>query len=304
MDRGRVSAAIQQGSAQVNTVAILGLGAMGSRMARSLLRAGFRVQVWNRNPARSAPLIAEGAVVASTPAAAAQDAKWVLSMVRDDAASLQVWTAPETGALAAMNSAAIAIESSTLSVNWARELARHCQSRAIDLLEAPVVGTLPQADARQLIHLVGGDAAVLERALPVLEAIGGAIHHIGPHGTATALKLMVNTLLATQVAILAELLELGSRLDITPARALEVLAKTPVLSPAGQVAAQSILQRNFMPLFPIELAAKDLGYSEAAAAECDLQLPVTEAVARVLRDAVAAGLGGMHLTAVARLLLP
>jgi 3-hydroxyisobutyrate dehydrogenase len=161
-------------------ISVLGLGAMGSRMAANLIKAGYQVTVWNRNPSAVQALVAAGALAAPTPKEAARDADFVIAMVRDNEASRQVWLDSDTGALAGMSSHAIAIESSTLTAQWIRELAARLDERAVSLLDAPVVGSTPQAEAAQLIYFVGGDAGTLARSEDVLKAMGSSIHHVGP----------------------------------------------------------------------------------------------------------------------------
>jgi 3-hydroxyisobutyrate dehydrogenase len=187
-------------------VAFLGLGEMGSRMSTSLIRAGFEVTVWNRTSTRTAPLLSLGAKVANYPNAAAADADFVVAMLRDDAASRDVWTNPIYGALNAMKPGAIAIESSTLTVGWVKQLGELALAQRVSLLDAPVSGSTPAAESKQLVCLVGGDAVALERARPVFNALGGAIHHAGPTGSGAAVKLMLNALLGIQAAAMAELI--------------------------------------------------------------------------------------------------
>src|SRR5262245_53881475 len=124
----------------MSRVAVLGMGSMGSRMAVHLLHAGHAVAVWNRTPSRTKPLVAAGARAAASPRDAVRDAEFVISMVRDDDASQTVWLDPESGALAGISRKAVALESSTLSVAWARALAARCQKAGVDFLDAPVLG--------------------------------------------------------------------------------------------------------------------------------------------------------------------
>src|SRR5271168_1104442 len=138
-------------------IAVLGLGAMGRRMAVRLLRAGHSVSVYNRSAGPLHDLVAAGAMAGTTPRAAADGAEIVIAMVRDNEASRAVWCDEQDGALKGIGAGAIAIESSTLTPGWVRELAAKVQQTGANLLDAPVVGSRPQADAGQLIHLVGGD---------------------------------------------------------------------------------------------------------------------------------------------------
>jgi 3-hydroxyisobutyrate dehydrogenase len=220
-------------------------------------------------------------------------------MVRDDEASRQVWLAPEDGALPAMSKDQVGIESSTLSTGGVRELSAAFADRRISFLDAPVVGTRAQADAKTLIHVVGGDAELVERAKPIFSAIGGAVHHAGPSGSGTALKLVVNALLGIQVAALGELLAAAERMGLDPRRAGEILVEMPSCSASAKGVTLAMLSRNFAPAFPVELVAKDFGYLlrdtaiEAA--------PVSAAAGFVFERAIATGLAAENMTAVAKL---
>lgn len=285
----------------MSKVAFLGIGAMGSRMAGNLLKAGHAVTVWNRSAARSGPLVAAGAAIAPTPHAAVAGADYAIAMVRDDVASREVWLHPETGALKGLGRDAIAIESSTLTVGWVRILAESCAGAGMAFLDAPVAGSRPQAEAGQLIYLVGGDAATLARAESLLMAMAGAVHHAGEAGAGTAVKLAVNALLGVQVAALAELIGLLRKAGVDAARAVEIVSATPVCSPAAKAAAGSMLAGAFAPLFPVELVAKDFGYAGTLAEAVGAATPVVDASRAVFTRAVAAGMGADNLTGIARL---
>lgn len=210
---------------------------MGSRLAASLLQAGHAVSVWNRTPERAEPLLALGARAAASPAEAANGAAFVLAVLRDDEASRIVWCDPNDGALAAMNAGAVAVECSTLTPDWIAALAQQANWRGIALVDAPLVGSRPQAEARQLVFLAGGAAEAVERARPVLLAAGAALHHAGGPGDGMRLKLAVNALFAIQVAALAELLSGLAAAGMPAPHVLEILGHLPVLSAAGKGAA-------------------------------------------------------------------
>ncbi|WP_425146063.1 NAD(P)-dependent oxidoreductase [Deinococcus sp.] len=284
-------------------VAVLGLGAMGSRMAQNLLRAGHEVVVYNRSPEAAASLEAAGATRAATPRAAAEGADIVVSMVTDDSASRGVWLDEEAGALHGLGAGTLAIESSTLTPGWMLELKGWIEARGAALLDAPVVGSRPQAEAGQLIYLLGGPASSVERARPVLEVMGGTLHHVGEVGQGTALKLAVNALFAVQVAAVGELLGFLHRSGLPEARAAEVLGSLPVTSPAANGALAQIVARTYAPLFPIQLAEKDLTYVLDAAKGVGADLPTSAAVHDVFQRAVQAGYGADQISGVAQLFL-
>jgi 3-hydroxyisobutyrate dehydrogenase len=282
-------------------VAFLGLGAMGTRMARKLIDVGHVVAVWNRTPERTKPLAGAGAQVANTPREAATGAEIVIAMVRDDDASRAVWLDAKIGAVHQMVPGAIAVDCSTLTISWTRELASTLKKRGLDFLDAPVVGSRPQADAAQLIQLVGGDKGVLARAEPVFGAFSSARHWCGPNGAGAAMKLAVNALFGIQVAALAELIGFLRKHGSDPAEVVEVLGALPVLSPAAKGACSSIVSRNFAPMFPVELVEKDFGYAIAAARSLGTSAPVTTAARAVYATALEKGFGAEHLTSVLRL---
>ncbi|WP_372423821.1 NAD(P)-dependent oxidoreductase [Salinarimonas chemoclinalis] len=285
----------------VATIAFLGLGEMGSRMAARLLAAGHPLRVWNRTAARCAPLAGAGAVVAPTPRAAAAGADVAISMLRDDEACRAAWLAPETGALAGLATGALVVDCSTVSPGFARELATAVRDAGVAALDAPVAGSRPQADARGLVFLVGGEAADLARAEPLLLSMGAAAVHAGPSGAGATAKLAVNALLAVQTAAAAELVALLRTVASDPPRAMAAILATPVASPALRGAVAAMLARSHAPLFPLELAAKDLGYALALAGAAGIPVPMTSAAASRIDDAIAASLGDCNITALALL---
>jgi 3-hydroxyisobutyrate dehydrogenase len=285
-------------------IAILGLGAMGSRMAKRLLQAGYTVAVYNRSSSPMAELVRAGAIGGKTPRMAAEGAEIVIAMVRDDEASRAVWCDERDGAATALGSGAIAIESSTLSPSWVSELGAKVRNTGAAFLDAPVVGSRPQADAGQLIHLVGGDKEVFDRARNVLSALGGVAHHVGPVGSGATLKLVVNALFGTQVAALAELLALLHRSGGDPVALGEVLSSLPVTSPAAKGALALMLKKLDSPLFPIDLVEKDFAYTLAHAGTASTELPLTRAAHGLFAKAKAEGLEGSNITALARLYWP
>lgn len=286
----------------MTTIAFLGLGSMGRRMCARLVDAGHTVNVWNRTRPPCTDDLIDGVTWADTPKAAAQGAAFVISMLSDDAASKQVWTSDGDGALFGMTPQAIAIESSTLSPDWVCQLGQIATQHGIRLLEAPVSGSLPQADAGQLVYLVGGDAATLDAARHVLRSMGSAMHLVGPRGCGALTKLATNTLLGVQVTALAEVFGMFARYGVDTAPIVDAMASTTVWSPAASVIAKSIGSRDFAPRFPIRLIAKDFGYMASACGE-PTSAPTIGAAHRVFDQAMRAGMGDLHMTGVARLFL-
>ncbi|MBU9174079.1 NAD(P)-dependent oxidoreductase [Burkholderia gladioli] len=284
----------------MSRIAVLGLGAMGSRMAAKLIEAGHCLNVWNRTAAAAQALEAVGTRRSATPREAVNGAEFVIAMLRDDAASREVWLDPAQGALAGMAPEAVAIESSTLTPAWVRELGEQARQAGVALLDAPVSGSRAQAEARQLVYLVGGEAAVLARAEPVLAAMGSGIRHAGPLGSGALAKLAANALLGVQVTALAELIGLLAEQGADVERVLSAVAVTSVWAPVAHYLAGSMQAGNFAPQFPVELIGKDFEYLSRTAGE-RAALPVIEAAGAVFVRAEARGLGALNMTSVVNL---
>jgi 3-hydroxyisobutyrate dehydrogenase len=286
----------------MSAIAFLGLGAMGSRMAAHLLAAGHDLSVWNRDHSKAKSLVDQGARLAASPRQAAVDADIVIAMTRDDGSSRDVWLSPESGALSSMKSGAIAIECSTLSSAWIKELHTEAQLRGVPLIDAPVVGSRPQAEATQLIFLVGSDMPALTLVQPVLSKMGAAVHHVGPVGAGTRIKLAINALFAVQVATMAELLNYLNQGGFTPQHALEIISSTPVLSMAAKGAGASMVSGNFAPMFPVELVEKDLSnLKHDITQEQRGSTPISDAAYYIFKQGLENGLGELNLTSVYKL---
>ena len=287
-------------------VTVLGMGAMGSRMAISLIEAGHRVTVWNRSPDKTQPLVTAGAKAAKTPREAVTEAEYVISMVRDDRASKEVWLG-ENGALDGMLKTAIAIESSTLSLSWIQELSHNFQQQGITFTDAPVAGTRPQAEAASLIYFVGGDIAVFEKVKPILQAMGSAVHYAGEIGSGMSIKLAVNSLFAIQVSAVGELISMMRQSGLD-AQAWEIVASTPICSPAAAMAGRAMIEQKFAPLFPIALVNKDLNYAIATVQnnkqnnqQNKIDLPLVKAAQKTYAKAIEQGYGEDNITGIAQI---
>jgi 3-hydroxyisobutyrate dehydrogenase len=278
-------------------VAFLGLGTMGTGMARRLLAAGFPLAVYNRDAAKSAPLAAEGAIAALSPRAAAAGADVVISMLADDDAARALWLG-KSGALRGARRGAIVVECSTVSVAWIGKLSAAAARRGCELLDAPVTGSKPQAAAGELCFLVGGSAAALERVRPVLAAMSRKVEHVGPSGSGALLKLVNNFLCGVQTASLAEALAIIERAGLDRAKALEVLTKGAPGSPLLQTFSGRMTARAYTPNFVLRLMAKDLRYAKKEGASRKVPMATATAALKVFDRAIAAGHGDDDVSSV------
>ena len=278
-------------------VALLGLGTMGAGMASNLLKAGFSLSVYNRTAAKAQALVGAGAHFASTPAAAAIGASVIISMLADDAASREVWLGEE-GALEAAEKSAVLIESSTVSPAWIAELAAVAAQRGSDFLDAPVTGSRMQAEAGQLSFLVGGSAAALEKAAPVLKAMSKEIVHLGSVGSGAKMKLINNFLCGVQVASLAEGLTWIERSGLDLEKALSVLKSGAPGSPLLGAISARMVSKKYDVNFLLRLMTKDLLYAQNEATGCHVDLKTAEVARSLFEAAIAQGFGDEDMSSV------
>lgn len=281
-------------------LAVLGLGAMGARMAERLSKGGHGLRVWNRSGIPRANGSLEK-FAARSPREAVLEADIVIAMLRDDAASEDVWLTEEYGALSAMKPGAVVVECSTLTPSWVKRLASACSSQQLEFVDAPVVGSRPQAESGTLSFLAGGRRDTVERLTPLLLTLGANVHHLGDSPAGTVAKLVVNGLFGVQVAALAELLAFAERLSLNLDSFVPLLTSLPVMSPASSAAAQAMVQGRFEPLFPVNLAQKDLHYAHRTATEHQTQLPLISVAEQVFSRVNERGWAAENLTAAIKL---
>lgn len=280
-----------------DTIAFIGLGAMGAPMAANLLSAGFKVRAWNRSADKARSLAERGASVCASIAEAVDGAAFVVSIVADDEATRQVMLGRE-GVVASAAPGTIIIDSSTNTPAMAREVAAAARGREIDHLDAPVSGSTPQSRNRELVFMVGGDADVLERARPVLEAMGRMVVHCGDSGAGATIKLVNNMLSGTMNAAIAEAMAVACAAGVSTEAAQAVLSEGAAGSRLTRVKIPKMLGRDFSPQFQLGLMDKDLRYFLTLAQQVDQPAPVASLVRSQLQAARRAGLGELDVCAL------
>ena len=282
-------------------IAFIGLGAMGSRMAEQLVKAGHQLTVWNRTPEKADKLVKSGVILAKTPKEAAETADFVFSMVRDDKASEYVWLDAQDGVVNASNKNFVAIECSTLSISYIKYLSEKLSRYSIPFLDAPLAGSRPQAEAAKLIFVVGGHREVFEKVQSLFKVMGSSAHYMGTNSSGAATKLLINGLFGIQLAAMAELLSLGKKLGLNLEEAIRAIANTPVCSLAAKLSAESMLTNSFNPAFPIDLVAKDFGLIDQAAEETLSSAPISKSALFVYKEAIAQGYAQDNITGIIQL---
>lgn len=272
-------------------IGFIGLGIMGRGMTNNLLKAGHKVMVWNRTPARMDEFAAAGAQTASSPAELAAQCDVILICVSDTPDVEEVLFG-ENGVSAGVKSGALVVDHSTISPQKTVEMAKRLNTQGVAYLDAPVSGGSEGAKNGTLSIMVGGEAVDFERAMPILQAYGKTITHVGAQGAGQMAKLVnqilvvVNQLAASEALLFAQAggLDLAKTIDAVKGGA----AGSWMLANRGP----QMIVRDFHPGFTIDLQQKDLRLVLEAADEMGIPLIATSMVFQMYRTLQAQGLGG------------
>lgn len=280
-------------------VAFCGLGQMGGPMAACLVRAGHDVVVWSRTTSKTEDLVASGARAAPSPADAARDAEVVITMLATPDVVRQVILGAE-GVAAAVPAGAVLVEMSTVGptvvVDMGQRLSALRGEGEVELLDAPVLGSVPQAEAGNLKLFVGGSEDALARCGKVLEAMGEPVH-VGPSGAGAAVKLVINSALGALMGSLGEALALGDAWGLDEDILLDALEVSP-LGPTVTRKRQNIAGETYPPNFKLALARKDMALVVEAAERAGLHLRIAHAAKDWLDEADESGLGDLDYSSV------
>ena len=262
------------------TVGFIGLGLMGGPMAKNLAKAGFPLVVWNRTREKAEELVRESTGLdvkaGANPRETADKADFLITIVSDPPALEEVlWG--QNGAIEGLRRGATYVDSSTVSPDLVRRIGTACAQRGVGFLDAPVTGGTWGADKGELVFMVGGEKEVLERAKPVLEALGKRIFLLGPTGAGQTVKLAMNLILALQVDALAEALALVATEGVPGERLIEVLQSSMARAGVLDVKAPFMLKNEFPASFPLRLMHKDMRLALELAKRHGLNLPAAEA---------------------------
>jgi 3-hydroxyisobutyrate dehydrogenase len=247
----------------MSTIAVLGLGKMGSAMAARLLASGHSLHLYNRTSARAASLVRKGAQLFATPAQACMGVDAIICMVADDPASQAIWSGAQGVLAGTPKPNAFAVECSTLSHAWVLELATKAKAGGLRYLDAPVTGLPDQAAAGELTLLVGADSADLAGARGMLDALSQRIIHFGAVGTGTAYKLIINMLGAVQIASVAESMAIAERAGLDLRTIAQAIATGQAASPQVVRSSQRIVAGDYLQdvVFTPQLRLKDVSYA-------------------------------------------
>jgi len=287
----------------VTRVGFLGLGRMGAPMAANLAKAGHELTVWNRSPHKAVTFATEhGAVAAETPAEVAEQAEIVITMLADDAA-LAASHRDANGLQSALRPGALVIDMGTSSPNLITALAAQVADLGGAFIDAPVSGSVAAATGATLTIMAAGAADAIDRARPVLEAMGTKVFHLGPTGSGSAMKLAVNTVVHGLNCSLAEALVLAERAGIERTAAYEVFLISAIAAPFVAYRQQAFERPGEVAVaFRMVLAEKDLRLAEQLAADSGAELPQARRNKEIFTRAIEAGYGESDESAVAEYL--
>ncbi len=279
------------------SIGFIGLGIMGQPMALNLAKTGHPITVFNRTPAKTESLKSAGAKVAATPAEAAAEADFVISIVSDTAAMEEV-VLGKGGVLETVRSGAIVIDSSTISPVASRKFACKVAGKGASWLDAPVTGSKHLAEKGELTYMVGGDREAFDRALPVLQVMGKKHIYCGSHGLGLTAKLSQNVIQSTMIEIFCEGFVLAAKAGLKPHILMEVIQGSMARASLTDFKAPFIFRGDFTPYFPLKLMHKDITLALESAYAQNVPMPAAAAVKEVYGAAKAQGKGDQDYAAV------
>ena len=285
----------------IKKIAYLGLGTMGAGMASNLLKAGYKLTVWNRSAEKCKPFARKGARLAESPADAIRDADLVIYMLSNDQAVEEV-VFGANGILSGIKEGQIAMDMSTVLPATSLREQQAYSKRGVDFLDAPVFGSKNESANAELWIMAAGKKDTFEKVKPVLQHLGQTIHYFGKNGNATAMKLVGNLVVALELEALSEGLVLARKAGLDLSTVMEVVKVADFRSSLLVSNGQNILKRDFSTSFALKLMLKDAGLIDKFAGSLQSPIPGLRVVENHLKSAVALGFEKENASAVIKAL--
>ena len=285
----------------IKTISYLGLGTMGAGMASNLLKAGYKLTVWNRSAEKCKPFARKGARLAESPADAIRDADLVIYMLSNDQAVEEV-VFGANGILSGIKEGQIAMDMSTVLPATSLREQQAYSKRGVDFLDAPVFGSKNESANAELWIMAAGKKDTFEKVKSVLQHLGQTIHYFGKNGNATAMKLVGNLIVALELEALSEGLVLARKAGLDLTTVMEVVKVADFRSPLLVSNGQNILKRDFSTSFALKLMLKDAGLIDKFAGSLQSPIPGLRVVENHLKSAVALGFEKENASAVIKAL--
>lgn len=267
------------------TLGFVGVGAMGSRLVRRLRDHGYKTIVYDLDRSKAVALVDQGAWVANSPAELAQNADVILSCLTNDDAVRDAYLGRK-GILSDGIHGKVLLEMSTISPATSRELYMAGAGRGVNVMDVAISGSIPAVEKGTIVLLAGGDSEVFEAAQPIFQALASHWFLMGPSGSGSSMKLVVNAILGIAMQAIAEAIALGEAEGLDRKRLLDVLAQTAVIAPAHAGKLTRAGYNDYSPQFPLGLMNKDYRLMLEAARTANITLPATAAAFQVNSSAL------------------
>jgi len=271
-------------------IGFAGIGLMGQQMTRRLLMAGFPLRVWNRTQDKAKDILSGGAVWCDSPKALAQASDVLITMVTDSAASEEV-ICGQDGILEGAHPGMLLIDMGSIAPEMSRSIAARAKAKGVPMLDAPVTGNPKVASEGKLGIMVGGPKEIFDACLPIFQAMGVKIIHVGENGKGTTLKLINNLILGVAIQAVAEALVLAHKAGIDPVKVMEITSVGGARTGAMETRAARMIKHDFSPHFSTNNMYKDLSSAIKLAEEVGVSLPATGIAREMLRAAKSQGKG-------------
>ena len=278
-------------------IAFIGLGIMGSRMAKNLQKAGYPLTVHNRTKEKAEDLIKGGAVWADSPKEAAANADIVFTMLANPNVVEEVVYA-DNGLFSGLQPGSLWVDVSTVNPSFSQKMAEESRAQHVRFLDAPVSGSKIPAEKGELTFLVGGKEEDFKEVTPYFNVMGKAAHYMGANGKGSAMKILINLMLAQSMAVFSETVHLGEVMGLERSTIVDMLLNHPVSAPILKGKRDKILNGDFEPEFPLEHMQKDLHLVAITAFEHNYAMPLANSAKELYAQAKQHGLGKMDMSAI------
>ncbi|KAG0599306.1 hypothetical protein M758_12G141700 [Ceratodon purpureus] len=292
-----VRASSAAGEEKQPSIGFLGLGIMGTAMARNLVKAGYEVTVWNRSISKCDALVSEGAKRGETPEQTTAACDITFAMLADPAGAMEVACGPQ-GAVKGLSAGKGYVDVSTVDDETAKAISDAVRKTGAEFLEAPVSGSKKPAVDGTLIFLTAGDKSLFERASPMLDVMGKSKFYLGDVGNGAAMKLVVNMVMGSMMASFSEGLLLGAKAGLDPKTVIEVIGQGAISAPMFAMKGPSMVEGQYPTAFPLKHQQKDLRLALELANKVGQPSPIAAAVNDLYARATKNGLGDEDFSAI------
>lgn len=282
-------------------IGFIGLGVMGGGIAATLLNEHYDVTVWSRNPDQSKPLVKRGAKAALDIGAAVKNAEVIMYCLSNDRAIEEV-VFGRGGVLSSVTRGQIVLDSTTVHPDTSRKEAAAYAEKGVEFLDVPVFGSRDEAAGGGLWVLAGGKRDLFDRVRPILDAIGETVHYMGESGKGTAMKLVGNLIVASQLQALGEAMVLATKAGLNPEDVLGVLKVTDFRSPILSGVGAALVNRDFSPNFALKHLLKDANLIDRFAQDLNSPIPAAAAIRETIKCAMNQGWGEENASAMIKAL--